>query len=97
MGVLDRLSRALAYHGALCCGTGGIDAVEPEVLPDVMQNIRQSQVFTLAHNVVRIPITVGAFYSAFGWMLSPSIAAAVMALSLVSIITNVPRLQIVRL
>ena len=63
----------------------------------VMRNIRQNLVFAFAYNVAGIPIAAGALYPAFGWMLSPAIAAAAMALSSVSVITNALRLRIVRL
>ncbi|CAN5300424.1 heavy metal translocating P-type ATPase [soil metagenome] len=63
----------------------------------VMRNIRQNLVFAFAYNVAGIPIAAGALYPAFGWVLSPAIAAAAMALSSVSVITNALRLRIVRL
>lgn len=63
----------------------------------VMRNIRQNLVFAFAYNVAGIPIAAGALYPAFGLMLSPAIAAAAMALSSVSVITNALRLRIVRL
>jgi P-type E1-E2 ATPase len=63
----------------------------------VMRNIRQNLVFAFAYNVAGIPIAAGALYPTFGWMLSPAIAAAAMALSSVSVITNALRLRIVRL
>ena len=63
----------------------------------VMRNIRQNLVFAFAYNVAGIPIAAGALYPAFGWMLSPAIAAGAMALSSVSVITNALRLRIVRL
>ncbi len=63
----------------------------------VMRNIRQNLVFAFAYNVAGIPIAAGLLYPAFGWMLSPAIAAAAMALSSVSVITNALRLRLVRL
>nr|WP_219895690.1 heavy metal translocating P-type ATPase [Aquisediminimonas profunda] len=63
----------------------------------VMRNIRQNLVFAFVYNVAGIPIAAGALYPAFGWMLSPAIAAAAMALSSVSVITNALRLRMVRL
>jgi Cu+-exporting ATPase len=63
----------------------------------VMRNIRQNLVFAFAYNVAGIPIAAGALYPTFGWMFSPAIAAAAMALSSVSVITNALRLRIVRL
>ncbi len=46
-----------------------------------MRNIRQNLFFALVDNGVGIPIAAGALYPAFGWRLSPMIAAAAMALS----------------
>jgi len=63
----------------------------------VMRNIRQNLVFAFVYNIAGIPIAAGLLYPAFGWMLSPAIAAAAMALSSVSVITNALRLRLVRL
>ena len=63
----------------------------------VMRNIRQNLVFAFAYNVAGIPLAAGLLYPAFGMMLSPAIAAAAMALSSVSVITNALRLRFVRL
>ncbi|WP_336962924.1 heavy metal translocating P-type ATPase [Sphingobium aquiterrae] len=63
----------------------------------VMRNIRQNLLFAFAYNVAGVPIAAGALYPAFGWMLSPAIAAAAMALSSVSVITNALRLRLVDL
>jgi Cu+-exporting ATPase len=63
----------------------------------VMRNIRQNLVFAFAYNVAGIPIAAGVLYPAFGWLLSPAIAAAAMALSSVSVIGNALRLRGVKL
>lgn len=63
----------------------------------VMRNIRQNLFFAFAYNVAGIPIAAGALYPLSGWLLSPAIAAAAMALSSVSVITNALRLRLVRL
>ncbi|MEQ7845696.1 heavy metal translocating P-type ATPase [Nocardioides kribbensis] len=62
-----------------------------------MSNIRQNLVFAFAYNVAGIPIAAGVLYPVFGVMLSPMIAAAAMALSSVSVITNALRLSTHRL
>jgi Cu+-exporting ATPase len=63
----------------------------------VMRNIRQNLVFAFVYNVAGIPIAAGVLYPAFGWLLSPALAAAAMALSSVSVIANALRLRAVRL
>jgi heavy metal translocating P-type ATPase len=58
-----------------------------------MTNIRQNLGFAFVYNVAGIPIAAGVLYPSLGWLLSPIIAAAAMALSSVSVITNALRLR----
>jgi len=58
-----------------------------------MSNIRQNLVFAFMYNVAGIPIAAGLLYPVTGLLLSPMIAAAAMALSSVSVITNALRLR----
>ena len=62
-----------------------------------MSNIRQNLVFAFMYNVAGIPIAAGVLYPVTGLLLSPMIAAAAMALSSVSVITNALRLRTQRL
>jgi Cu+-exporting ATPase len=63
----------------------------------VMRNIRQNLFFAFVYNAAGVPIAAGALYPALKLMLSPEIAAAAMALSSVSVISNALRLRWVRL
>ena len=63
----------------------------------VMRNIRQNLVFAFVYNVAGVPIAAGVLYPAFGLLLSPQLAAAAMALSSVSVISNALRLRAMRL
>ncbi len=58
-----------------------------------MRNIRQNLFFAFIYNAAGIPIAAGALYPSTGILLSPIIAAAAMALSSVSVITNALRLN----
>ncbi|MBI1774073.1 MAG: heavy metal translocating P-type ATPase [Proteobacteria bacterium] len=62
----------------------------------VMSNIRQNLFFAFVYNILGVPVAAGALYPAFGLLLSPIIAAAAMALSSVSVITNALRLRTMR-
>jgi Cu+-exporting ATPase len=62
-----------------------------------MRNIRGNLWFAFAYNAAGVPIAAGVLYPAFGLLLSPMIAAAAMALSSVSVISNALRLRTVRL
>jgi len=62
-----------------------------------MRNIRQNLVFAFAYNAAGVPVAAGLLYPLFGILLSPMIAAAAMALSSVSVVTNALRLDRSRL
>ena len=61
-----------------------------------MRNIRQNLVLSFAYNVAGIPLAAGVLYPFFGLLLSPVVAAAAMALSSVSVISNALRLRTVK-
>ncbi|MFN3735647.1 copper-transporting P-type ATPase [Hydrogenophaga sp.] len=61
-----------------------------------MRNIRQNLFLSFAYNVAGIPLAAGLLYPTFGWLLSPVVAAAAMALSSVSVIANALRLRAAR-
>lgn len=58
-----------------------------------MRNIKQNLFFAFFYNVLCIPVAAGLLYPFTGWLLLPIIASAAMALSSVSVVTNVPRLR----
>ncbi|MBO9513767.1 MAG: copper-translocating P-type ATPase [Variovorax sp.] len=58
-----------------------------------MRNIRENLFLSFAYNVAGIPLAAGVLYPFFGLLLSPVVAAAAMALSSVSVITNALRLR----
>ncbi len=58
-----------------------------------MRNIRQNLLFAFLYNGAGVPIAAGVLYPVFGILLSPVVAAAAMALSSVSVITNALRLR----
>jgi len=62
-----------------------------------MRNIKQNLVFAFAYNTLGVPIAAGVLYPAFGMLLSPTLAAAAMSLSSVSVVNNALRLRRVAL
>jgi P-type Cu+ transporter len=58
-----------------------------------VDTIKQGLFWALAYNVALIPVAMGALYVVFGILLSPVLAAAAMAMSSVSVVTNALRLR----
>jgi Cu+-exporting ATPase len=58
-----------------------------------MRIIRQNLGWAFIYNIICIPIAAGALYPAFGLRLTPTLAAAAMALSSVSVVSNSLRLR----
>jgi Cu+-exporting ATPase len=59
----------------------------------VMRNVRQNLAFAFGYNMLGIPIAAGLLYPLTGWLLSPVLASAAMAMSSVSVLTNALRLR----
>lgn len=63
----------------------------------VMTNIKENLFWAFIYNAFGIPFAAGVFYTAFGWLLNPLIAAAAMSCSSVSVVTNALRLRFIKL
>jgi Cu+-exporting ATPase len=60
---------------------------------DTVRNTWQNLGFAFVYNALGIPLAAGGLYPFTGQLLSPMIAALVMSLSSVSVITNALRLR----
>ena len=58
-----------------------------------MRNIRQNLILAFGYNTIGIPVAAGLLYPFFGIVLSPVIAAAAMAASSLSVVSNASRLR----
>jgi Cu+-exporting ATPase len=58
-----------------------------------MRNIKQNLFGAFIYNTLGLPVAAGVLYPAFGVLLSPLIAAAAMAFSSVTVVTNANRLR----
>jgi Cu+-exporting ATPase len=58
-----------------------------------MRNIRQNLFWAFAYNVTLIPVAMGVLYPIDGVLLDPILAAAAMALSSVTVVSNALRLR----
>jgi Cu+-exporting ATPase len=58
-----------------------------------MKNIQQNLFFAFVYNAIGVPVAAGVLYPLAGILLSPTFAAAAMALSSVSVIGNALRLR----
>ena len=64
-----------------------------EISRATMRNVRQNLIGAFGYNALGIPVAMGALYPFIGLLLSPLIAAAAMAFSSVTVVTNANRLR----
>ncbi|MBI4183863.1 MAG: heavy metal translocating P-type ATPase [Proteobacteria bacterium] len=65
-----------------------------EISRATMRNVRQNLVGAFGYNTLGIPVAMGLLYPFAGILLSPIIAAAAMAFSSVTVVTNANRLRL---
>jgi Cu+-exporting ATPase len=70
---------------------GVVSAIE--LARQSMRIIRQNLFWAFIYNVIGIPVAAGVLYPALGLRLTPALAAAAMAVSSVSVISNSLRLR----
>jgi Cu+-exporting ATPase len=62
-----------------------------------LRHVRQNLFFAFVFNVLAIPVAAGLLYPAFGLLLGPALAGAVMGVSALSVLANALRLRRVAL
>jgi P-type Cu+ transporter len=64
-----------------------------EISRATMSNVRQNLLGAFGYNALGLPVAMGVLYPFFGILLSPIIAAAAMAFSSLTVVTNANRLR----
>ncbi|QXO18017.1 heavy metal translocating P-type ATPase [Vibrio ostreae] len=61
-----------------------------------VKNMKQNLLGAFIYNTLGIPIAAGVLYPTFGFLLSPVVAGAAMALSSITVVSNANRLRLVK-
>ena len=64
-----------------------------EISRATMRNVRQNLIGAFGYNLLGLPVAMGVLYPFLGLLLSPILAAAAMAFSSVTVVTNANRLR----
>ncbi len=67
-----------------------------ELSKATLKNMRQNLFGAFIYNTLGIPIAAGVLYPTFGFLLSPVVAGAAMALSSITVVSNANRLRLVK-
>jgi len=67
-----------------------------ELSQATIKNMKQNLFGAFVYNSFGIPIAAGVLYPAFGFLLSPVVAGAAMALSSITVVSNANRLRLVK-
>ncbi|KOO12117.1 hypothetical protein AKJ18_25620, partial [Vibrio xuii] len=65
-----------------------------ELSKATVKNMKQNLFGAFVYNSLGIPIAAGVLYPAFGFLLSPVVAGAAMALSSITVVSNANRLRL---
>ena len=85
---------AMESAGVVLMRSDPLDAVRAiDLSRAVIRNVRENLFWAFFYNILGIPLAAGAYYPAFGLLLSPMIGAAAMSLSSVCVVTNALRLR----
>lgn len=63
----------------------------------IYRNIKENLFWAFIYNVLTIPLAAGVFYVSLGWQLTPMIAAGLMSISSLCVVSNALRLNFIKL
>lgn len=67
-----------------------------ELSQATVRNMKQNLLGAFIYNTLGIPVAAGVLYPTFGFLLSPVVAGAAMALSSITVVSNANRLRLVK-